>query len=116
MTFSNIIISLLWALLVDLYSYQHYTVFLIATAIMNGGDVGTLMENLTWVGFEIPTDSTDPFVETLTALNSLWEYQLQLTTFTLSFFVNHAYSSWRNGKATYILLVIQMYHMMWGDI
>jgi len=26
----------------------------------------------------------------------LWEYQLQLTVFTLSFFVNHAYQYWRN--------------------
>ncbi|KAL7532495.1 hypothetical protein ACHAXR_004668 [Thalassiosira sp. AJA248-18] len=94
MIYKNIIISLIWALVVDLYAYQHYTVYLIATAAVNGGDVGSLMDTLTWASFEIP-HSKDPFIETLTALNSLWEYQLNLTIFTLSFFVNHAYSSWR---------------------
>jgi len=57
--------------------------------------VGSLIDNLAWSSFEIP-HSTDPFIDTLNALNSLWEYQLSLTIFTLSFFVNHAYSSWRN--------------------
>ncbi|KAL7510734.1 hypothetical protein ACHAXN_007618 [Cyclotella atomus] len=94
MTFSNVCISLFWALVVDLYAYQHYTLYLIATAAVNGGDVATLVDNLEWTSFEIP-HSGDPIIDTFQSLNSLWEYQLQLTTFTLSFFVNHAYSHWR---------------------
>jgi len=80
---------------VDLYCYQHYTLYLIATAAVNGGDVGSLIESLSWASFEIP-HSKDPIIDTLTALNSLWDYQLSLAVFTLSFFVNHAYSSWRS--------------------
>lgn len=95
MTFSNVIFSLLWSIVVDLYTYHHYTVYLIAAAAVNGGDPGELIQNLSWVSFEIP-HSTDPIIDTLNALNSLWEYQLQLTVFTLSFFVNHAYQYWRN--------------------
>ncbi|KAL3802692.1 hypothetical protein HJC23_012016 [Cyclotella cryptica] len=94
MTFTNVAIALIWALVVDLYAYQHYTVYLIATAAVNGGDVATLLDNLTWTSFEIP-HSRDPIIEAFQNLNSLWEYQLSLTTFTLSFFVNHAYSHWR---------------------
>lgn len=60
----------------DLYAYQHYTVYLIATAAVNGGDVGSLMDSLSWSSFDIP-HSGDPFIETLTALNSLWEYQVR---------------------------------------
>jgi hypothetical protein len=95
MTFVNVIIGMLWALVVDLYAYQHYTVYLIATAAVNGGDVATLLDNLTWTSFEIPHSTTDTVIETFQNLNGLWEYQLSLTTFTLSFFVNHAYSHWR---------------------
>lgn len=94
MTFQNVIISLLWALVVDLYAYYHYTVYLIATAAVNGGDVSRLIDNLTWISFEIP-HSKDPIIDTLAAINGLWEYQLSLTIFTLSFFVNHAYTQWR---------------------
>ncbi|KAL7488569.1 hypothetical protein ACHAW6_014174 [Cyclotella cf. meneghiniana] len=94
MTYTNVVIALLWALVVDLYAYQHYTVYLIATAAVNGGDVASLLDSLTWTSFEIP-HSTDPIIEAFQNLNSLWEYQLSLTTFTLSFFVNHAYSHWR---------------------
>ena len=97
MTYKNVIVIIIWALLVDIYAYEHYTVYLVATAAMNGGDVGSLLDNLSWSSFDIP-HSKDPFIETLTALNSLWEYQMSLTIFTLSFFVNHAYSSWRGGK------------------
>ena len=32
MTFSNVIFSLLWSIVVDLYTYHHYTVYLIAAA------------------------------------------------------------------------------------
>ena len=92
--FSNVAISLVWALVVDLYCYHHYTVYLIATAATNGGDVSTLLDNLSWTSFEIP-HSTDPIVAGLNGLNSLWEFQLQLTVFTLSFFVNHAYAQWK---------------------
>jgi len=94
MTFQNVIISLLWALVVDLYAYYHYTVYVIATAAVNGGDVTSLINNLTWTSFEIP-HSKDPIIDTLGAINGLWEYQLSLTIFTLSFFVNHAYTQWR---------------------
>ena len=94
MTFKNVITSLLWALTVDLYAYYHYTLYLIATAAVNGGDVTSLIDNLTWVSFEIP-HSKDPIIDTLMAVNGLWEYQLSLTIFTLSFFVNHAYTQWR---------------------
>ena len=104
MTFNNVIIAIFWALLVDLYAYQHYNLYLLATAAVNGGDVGSLIDNLSgqeyqlsWTSFEIP-HSKDPIIDTLTALGALWEYQLSLTIFTLSFFVNHAYSSWRSGE------------------
>lgn len=97
MTYKNVIINLFWSILVDLYCFQHYTVYVIATAAVNGGDAGSLLENLTWASFEIP-HSKEPIIDTLTALNTLWEYQLSLTIFTLSFFVNHSYSSWRNGE------------------
>ena len=97
MTYAQVLITIAWALVVDTYAYQHYSLYLIATAAVNGGDVGSLIDSLSWSSFEIP-HSGDPFIETLTALNSLWEYQLSLTIFTLSFFVNHAYSSWRGGK------------------
>ena len=99
MTFTNVMIALLWSLVVDLYAYHHYTLYLIAAAVVNGGDVDSLVDGLSWVSFEIP-HSKDPIIETLSALNSLWEYQLSLTTFTLSFFVNHAYQSWRSGEFT----------------
>ena len=115
LTYKTVIIAISWALLVDLYCYQHYQIYILATAALNGGDVGTLLDNLSglnlnegdivgthldnlsWSSFEIP-HSKDPIIETLTALNSLWEYQLSLAIFTLSFFVNHAYSSWRSGE------------------
>ena len=94
MTYRNVLFILLWALLVDLYAYYHYTLYLIATAAVNGGDVTSLIDNLTWISFEIP-HSKDPIIDTLSAINGLWEYQLSLTIFTLSFFVNHAYTQWR---------------------
>jgi len=97
MTYKNVIICLVWSFIVDLFIYQHYTLYLIVTAAVNGGDVASLIDNLSWASFEIP-HSTDPIIDTLSALNSLWEYQLNLAIFTLSFFVNHAYSSWRSGK------------------
>ena len=112
LTYKTVIIAITWALVVDLYCYQHYQIYIVATAALNGGDVGTLLDNfsalnegdvgthldnLSWASFEIP-HSKDPIIETLTALNSLWEYQLSLAIFTLSFFVNHAYSSWRSGE------------------
>mmetsp|Transcript_8832 Transcript_8832/g.19059 ORF Transcript_8832/g.19059 Transcript_8832/m.19059 type:complete len:659 (-) Transcript_8832:410-2386(-) len=95
MTYKNVIISVLWSLLVDFYCYQHYTFYLIATAAVNGGDVSQLMEGLSWASFDIP-HSKDPIIDTLTALGSLWEYQLNFCIFTLSFFVNHAYGNWRS--------------------
>jgi len=94
MTYQNIIIAIFWALLVDLYAYHHYTIYVFATAAVNGGDINSLLGDISWISLEIP-HSKDPFIETLTALNSLWEYQLSLTIFTLSFFVNHAYNHWR---------------------
>jgi len=35
---------------------------------VNGGDPGELIQNLSWVSFEIP-HSTDPIIDTLNALN-----------------------------------------------
>ena len=37
----------------------------------------------------------DPFIRQLKALNDLWEYQLTLTTFILTFFTSQAYSHWK---------------------
>jgi len=102
MTYQNVILSVAWSIVVDLYCYQHYTLYLIAAAAVNGGDVTSLINGLSWASFEIP-HSKDPIIDTLTALNSLWEYQLSLAVFTLSFFVNHAYSSWRSGKKHFII-------------
>jgi len=95
MTYQNVILSVAWSIVVDLYCYQHYSLYLIAAAAVNGGDVTSLIGGLSWASFEIP-HSKDPIIDTLTALNSLWEYQLSLAVFVLSFFVNHAYSSWRS--------------------
>ncbi|KAK1734030.1 hypothetical protein QTG54_015288 [Skeletonema marinoi] len=52
------------------------------------GDVTSLINNLTWTSFEIP-HSKDPIIDTLGAINGLWEYQLSLTIFTLSFFCGY---------------------------
>ena len=63
MTYKNVIICLVWSLIVDLFIYQHYTLYLIATAAVNGGDVASLIDNLSWASFEIP-HSTDPIIDT----------------------------------------------------
>ena len=38
----------------------------------------------------------DPLIQQLSGLNSLWEYQLTLATFVLTFFTSQAYSHWRS--------------------
>lgn len=45
-------------------------------------------------GAAIAPDKSHPFVARLEILRKLWGYQMSLTTFILTFFVNQAYSFW----------------------
>lgn len=64
--------------------------------------LGTLMvvavrtaTDVTWALWTVP-DSSHPVVSHLRALDTMWNYQLTLTTFVLTFFINQAYTFWRN--------------------
>ena len=46
MAYKSILFSVFWALVVDIYAYQHYTIYIIATAAVIGGDVNELENNL----------------------------------------------------------------------
>ena len=41
-------------------------------------------------------DSSLPFIKRLSIIHNIWGYQQSLTTFVLTFFVNQAYSFWRD--------------------
>ena len=51
--------------------------------------------NIYWSLLRVPP-SSDPFIQQLQGLNSLFEYQLTLATFILTFFTSQAYTYWRN--------------------
>ena len=44
-------------------------------------------------------DAQDPIVQKLRALDTMWNYQLTLTTFVVSFFLQQAYGFWLASKA-----------------
>jgi len=48
----------------------------------------------TWQILAVPP-ADDPLITQLNGLNTLWEYQLTLCTFILTFFTSQAYSHWR---------------------
>ena len=48
----------------------------------------------TW-NFGLRPDHSHSFVQLLDIIRKLWSYQMSLTTFILTFFVNNAYSFWR---------------------
>jgi hypothetical protein len=47
-----------------------------------------------WPVLAVPP-AHDPLIEQLNGLNTLWEYQLTLSTFILTFFTQQAYAYWR---------------------
>lgn len=49
----------------------------------------------TW-GFGLLPDKSHPFIQRLDIIRKLWSYQMTLTTFILTFFVNQAYSFWQD--------------------
>ncbi|CAJ1937670.1 unnamed protein product [Cylindrotheca closterium] len=53
----------------------------------------------TWGLFSVPP-STEPMIQSLYGVKKLWEYQLTVTTFILTFFLGHAYSYWQNVYST----------------
>jgi len=52
-----------------------------------------------WGLFSVPP-STEPLIQSLFGVKKLWEYQLTVTTFILTFFLGHAYSYWQNVYST----------------
>jgi len=55
-----------------------------------GGSLG----RPSWSLLSVPTP-TDPFIQRLAGVKKLWEYQLTLATFILTFFLSHAFSYWQ---------------------
>ena len=49
---------------------------------------------LSWDIVAIPGETT-PFIKRLAAVTKVWEYQLTLSTFILTFFLSHAFSYWQ---------------------
>lgn len=49
---------------------------------------------LSWSLLSVPT-ATDPLIERLSGVKKLWEYQLTLGTFILTFFLSHAFGYWQ---------------------
>eukprot|EP00529_Nitzschia_sp_RCC80_P009860 CAMPEP_0113488606 /NCGR_PEP_ID=MMETSP0014_2-20120614/26103_1 /TAXON_ID=2857 /ORGANISM="Nitzschia sp." /LENGTH=760 /DNA_ID=CAMNT_0000382323 /DNA_START=628 /DNA_END=2910 /DNA_ORIENTATION=+ /assembly_acc=CAM_ASM_000159 len=45
-------------------------------------------------GFFMPPDPTHPFIQRLNIVRLIWKYQMSLTTFLLTFFMNTAYKFW----------------------
>ena len=59
----------------------------------------TSLMHRTWPLLAIPPQD-DPLIQQLAGLNSLWEYQVTLTTFILTFFTAEAYKHWRTVYLT----------------
>ena len=49
---------------------------------------------VTWPLLGVPP-SSEPLIQSLAGLKILWEYQLTVTTFILTFFLSHAYGYWQ---------------------
>ena len=45
--------------------------------------------------WKAPNPATDPWISELQMVNKIWSYQQALTTFILTFFLNQAYTFWR---------------------
>ena len=56
---------------------------------------GARVAEIPWGVTEIPP-ADNPLIQQLGGLNKLWEYQLSLATFILTFFTSQAYRYWRN--------------------
>mmetsp|Transcript_2797 Transcript_2797/g.4526 ORF Transcript_2797/g.4526 Transcript_2797/m.4526 type:complete len:495 (+) Transcript_2797:41-1525(+) len=61
--------------------------------------VHSLVSESDWPAFSVPPADA-PLVQQLEGLNSLWEYQVTLTTFILTFFTTEAYKFWRTVYST----------------
>ena len=44
---------------------------------------------------EVPTENTPFLIKNLSAVTKVWEYQLTLSTFILTFFLSQAFSYWQ---------------------
>eukprot|EP00980_Cylindrotheca_fusiformis_P015048 scaffold4153_cov91-Cylindrotheca_fusiformis.AAC.2 len=53
----------------------------------------------TWNLFSVPP-ATEPLIQSLYGVKKLWEYQLTVTTFILTFFLSHAYGYWQRVYST----------------
>jgi hypothetical protein len=53
----------------------------------------------TWSLLTVPP-ATEPLIQSLFGLKKLWEYQLTVTTFILTFFLSHAYGYWQQVYST----------------
>ena len=49
---------------------------------------------LSWDMASVP-NASDQFIKRLSAIGKVWEYQLQISTFILTFFLSHAFSYWQ---------------------
>ena len=48
-----------------------------------------------WAGLGLPPDASHPFIAKLQMVHTIWGYLQGLTTFILTFFLNQAFSFWR---------------------
>mmetsp|Transcript_8062 Transcript_8062/g.18208 ORF Transcript_8062/g.18208 Transcript_8062/m.18208 type:complete len:496 (+) Transcript_8062:270-1757(+) len=55
--------------------------------------------SLTWSLLSLPP-SSEPLIQSMFGLKKLWEYQLTVTTFILTFFLSHAYGYWQTIYST----------------
>ena len=83
MTWKTTVAIMLWALVVNMYAYYHYSTFVVGA-----------VENVAWYGSEI-RNSDDPLIELLQSVSVFWDASLSLGIFTLSFFVNQSYEHWK---------------------
>lgn len=50
---------------------------------------------VTWGLFAVPPVASSGVLQSLAGIKKLWEYQLTVTTFILTFFLSHAYAYWQ---------------------
>jgi len=67
-----------------------------AALFVLGARSHTLPMSQLWSGWGLPPDLTNPFIAKLHMVHKIWSYQQGLTTFILTFFVNQAFSFWRD--------------------
>ena len=76
------------------YQINHYSLVSSGNLVLP-----TSLMHRTWPLLAIPPQD-DPLIQQLAGLNSLWEYQVTLTTFILTFFTAEAYKHWRTVYLT----------------